>query len=107
MTAGHQKITLDRVEYIRADAVQPPLTGKRAVLVLDRGWIVAGDVSDEDGRIKVTRAVHVRSWSSIGFDGMIANPKCGNVVLKPIPNGFDAPADAEIFRVPVSDNWGL
>ena len=103
-----KKITLDGVDYVRADSVEPaPLPGKRAVLVLDRGWIVAGDVDDVDGRIKVTRALHVRSWSGIGFDGMIANPKGGSVVLKSLPNGFDVPADAELFRVPVDDKWGL
>lgn len=103
-----QEITLDGVKYVRADSVKPaPLPGKRAVLVLDRGWIVAGDVETVNGRLKVTRAVHVRSWSSIGFDGMIANPKSKDVTLKPFPNGFDVPADAELFRVPVDDSWGL
>jgi hypothetical protein len=103
-----KKITLDGVDYVRADSVEPaPIPGKRAVLVLDRGWIIAGDLSESNGRIKVTRAVHVRSWSGIGFDGMIAHPKSGNVVLKPLPNGFDVPADAELFRVPVDDKWGL
>jgi hypothetical protein len=80
---------------------------KRCVLVLDRGWIVAGDVEDVDGRIRVTRAVHVRRWESVGFDGMIADPKSTKVTIKPFPNGFDCPADSEIFRVPVSDDWGL
>jgi hypothetical protein len=109
-----KKITLDGVEYVRADQAQPaPLPGKRYVLVLDRGWIVAGDVTDVAGdpnhgaRIKVTRALHVRSWSSVGFDGMVASPKGGNVVVKPLPNGFDCPADAELFRVPVADDWGM
>ncbi len=100
-----QKITLDGVDYVRADAVVAP--GKRYVLVLDRGWIVAGDVEDVGGRIKVTRAVHVRGWDSIGFDGMIANSKDSKVRLKAIPNGFDCPSDSEIFRVPVPDTWGL
>jgi hypothetical protein len=105
---GLQEITLDGVKYVRADSVgQAPKSGKRCVLVLDRGWIVAGDVEDVDGRIKVSRALHVRSWSVIGFDGMVANPKGGKVQLRPMPSGFDCPADAEIFRVPVGDSWGL
>ena len=108
MSCNVKKITIDGVEYVRADSVETAAKpGKRAVLVLDRGWIVAGDVETVDGRLKVTRALHVRSWSSIGFDGMIASPKSSNVVLKPLPNGFDAPVDSEIFRVPVGDDWGL
>lgn len=97
------EITVDGVKYVRADALP---NGKRAVLVLDRGWIVAGDVEDVGGRIKVTRAVHVKRWESIGFDGMVADPKSTKVFLASVPNGFDCPADAELFRVPVSDDWG-
>jgi hypothetical protein len=97
-------IEMDGVKYVRADAA-PKCA--RAVLVLDRGWIVAGDCEDKDGRIIVTRALHVRSWSEIGFDGMIANPKHSKVVLKPMPNGFDCPSDAELFRVHVQDDWGM
>jgi len=104
---GFKEITLDGVKYVRADQIAPAPTGKRAVLVLDRGWIVAGDVIEKDGRILVSRALHVRNWSEIGFDGMIANPKSNKVTLKNLPNGFDVPSDAEIFRVPVSDDWGM
>ncbi len=98
-----KSIEIDGVKY----TPETKLPGKRYVVVLDRGWIVAGDVEDKDGRIKITRAAHVRSWSLIGFDGMIAKGKGDNVVIKPIPNGFDCPADAELFRVPVADDWGL
>ena len=109
MEMNVKEIELNGEKYIRksdaaADHGKP---GKRAVLVLDRGWIIAGDVEDVEGRIKVTRALHVRGWDSIGFDGMIVNPKDPKVRLRPIPNGFDCPADAEIFRVPVEDSWGL
>lgn len=107
MNDSPKELAIDGVRYIRNDLVTTPITGTRAVLVLDRGWIVAGDVTEKDGRLKVTRAVHVRSWSNIGFDGMVANPKNSNVTIKPIPNGFDVPADAELFRVPVADDWGL
>ena len=105
------EVSINGVKYVRADSVpaaETPPTGKRAILVLDRGWIVVGDVDDANGRISVTRAVHVRSWSSIGFDGLVASGGRGSsVVVRSIPNGFDAPADAELFRVPVEDNWGL
>jgi len=105
---GVEEISINGIKYLRADSiVEKAKAGKRAVLVLDRGWIVAGDVEDVNGRIKVTRALHIRSWSNIGFDGMIANSKASGVVIKPFPNGFDCPADCELFRVPVSDDWGL
>lgn len=79
----------------------------RAVIVVDRGWIFAGDVTREDGRIKLANAVWVFSWERIGFDGVIADPKNPLAKIKPIPNGVDIPAGAEVFCVPVADGWGL
>jgi len=93
---------IDGIEYIRADSA----AGKRAVIVCDRGWIFAGDVTEENGRIRLARAIHVCSWSDIGFDGLITAGKSTKVVLKPISD-VDIPADSELFRVAVSDNWGL
>lgn len=81
--------------------------GPRAVVVVDRGWIFAGDVSEEDGRIKLYRAVWVFRWREIGFDGMIANPNSGHVELRKLDSVVDVPADCELFRVPVCDDWGL
>ena len=97
-----KKITVDGVEY---RAVEP--TGNRAVVVVDRGWIFAGDVEDVDGRIRITRAVHVFRWTGgIGFAKMIESPDSEHVDLRPVSD-VDMPADAELFRVPVSEDWGL
>ena len=78
----------------------------RAIVIVDRGWIFAGDVKQGKGRITLSRAIHVRSWSSIGFDGMIAAPKSTQVNLRSVPD-VTIPDNAEIFRVPVPDDWGL
>ena len=99
-------IKIDDVEYIRSDLVSQPVTGVRAVIVVDRGWIFAGDVTRENGRIKLSRAIHVFRWEAIGFDGMIANPKSSKVTLKPLAD-VDMPASSEIFAIPVVDEWGL
>ena len=103
-------ITINGVSYVRADQVptaQAPIHGKRAVFVVDRGWMVAGDVTEENGRIKLSRALHIFKFESIGFDGMVKDPKSKKVDLRPLPNGFDLPSDSEIFRVWVDDSWGL
>lgn len=105
MDCSVKKITIDGVEYVRADAVAPP-TGKRAVLVADRGWIFAGDIERKDGRIKITRAVHVFSWQAGGFSLCISDPKKAQADLRPITD-VDMPAECELFAVPVSDDWGL
>jgi len=107
METSINTITVNGVDYVRADQIQQPVVGNRAVIVVDRGWIFAGDVVREDGRIKLSRAIHVFRWESIGFDGMIANPKSNKVTLKPLSNGVDIPQGAEVFCVPVLAEWGL
>ena len=82
-------------------------TLQRAIIVVDRGWIFAGDVTREGGRIKLDNAVWVFSWSSIGFDGVIADPKNKNVTLRKMPQPVDIPEASEIFCIPVKDGWGL
>jgi hypothetical protein len=83
---------------------QEPKKGNRAVVVVDRGWIFAGDVTEANGRIRLDRAVWLFSWEKIGFNGVIDNPEKADI--RPI-DPVDIPAGAEIFRVPVSDHWGL
>ena len=95
------EITVDGVRYA------PVTTGNRAVVVVDRGWIFAGDVTEENGRIRLTRVVWVFKWSGIGFDQMISNPTSDKVQLRSMSAPVDMPVDAEVFRVPVSADWGL
>ena len=94
------KITINGVEYV---PVKPAATGCRAVVVVDRGWIFAGDVTRENGRIRLSRAVHVFSWDSIGFAKMVETEEAD---LRPIAD-VDMPEGAEIFCVPVHEQWGL
>ena len=59
-------------------------SGNRCVVVVDRGWIFAGDLTEENGRIRLTRAVWVFRWESIGFAAVVANPKTTGVDIRPI-----------------------
>jgi hypothetical protein len=97
-------IKINEVEYVRADSIKAQPTGNRAVVVVDRGWIFAGDVERKDGFIYLSRALHVFKWESVGFAGMIENTKKAD--LRPIAD-VQIPEGAEIFCVPVSENWGL
>jgi len=94
-------ITIKGVEYAPVKS-----NGNRAVIVVDRGWIFAGDVTRENGRIKLSRALHVFKWQSLGFAGMIEDPKKAKADLRPVAD-VDVPAGAEIFAVQVSDDWGI
>ena len=96
----NKSVTIDGIEYVPAAP-----KGKRAVVVIDRGWIAAGDVSEENGRIHLSRAVWVFGWKTVGFNAIIDDPSKADI--RPFPNGFNVPAASEIFRVPVKDDWGL
>lgn len=102
-----ERIKIDSTEYVRADMAPTPRTGTRAVVVVDRGWVFAGDVARNNGRITLTRAVWVFRWESIGFDGVLRNPKDGKVQIRKMPEAVDLPEASEIFCVPVADDWGL
>ena len=106
MQATVQTITINGVDYVPADQVKQRPTGNRAIIVVDRGWIFAGDVTRENGRIKLANALHVFKWETLGFSGMIADPKKAKADLRPVAD-VDIPEGAEVFCVPVPDGWGL
>ena len=97
-----EKVVINGVEYA---PVKKP-TGSRAVVVVDRGWIFAGDVTRANGRIMLTNALHVFKWECDGFSGMIANPQKARADLRKVAD-VDIPEGAEVFCVPVADGWGL
>ena len=103
------ELMVNGVKYVPASSI-PPKTpapkGTRAVIVVDRGWIFAGNVVRKDNRIYLSNACQVWRWESIGFNGMIDDPKSSKVVVKKCAD-VEIPATSEIFAVPVSDNWGL
>jgi len=104
-SAELSSISVNGVAYVRADslpAAKP--NGNRAVIIVDRGWIFAGDITRENGRIRISRAVWVFSWESCGFAKVIEDPS--NADIRPMAD-VDMPEGAEIFCVPVNDQWGL
>lgn len=102
------EIEVNGVKYVRADQVAAaPIPGKRAVVVVDRGWIFAGDVTEENGRIRLSRAVWVFRWESCGFAAVVADPKKSKADIRPLSTVVDLPEGAEVFRLPVGDDWGM
>lgn len=95
-------VIIDGVEYAPINKA----SGNRAVVVVDRGWIFAGDVTRENGRIRLARALHVFKWESLGFAAMVDAPQKAKADLRPVAD-VDIPEGAEIFCVPVSAEWGL
>lgn len=94
-----KNIVIAGVEYTPAQKI-----GARAVVVIDRGWIFAGDVRRENGRIYLSRAVWVFKWDSVGFAAVVADPSKADI--RPIDD-VELPEVSEIFSIPVGDDWGL
>lgn len=95
-------VMIDGVKYKQAQE-----SGNRHVLVVDRGWIFAGDLSEENGRIYLDRAVWVFRWDAVGFAAVVADPKASKADIRTMFTRVDVPRDAEIFRLPVHSEWGL
>ncbi|MFH1500279.1 MAG: hypothetical protein ABII82_20935, partial [Verrucomicrobiota bacterium] len=98
------KIEIDGVEYVSMASIARAIpAGTRAVVVVDRGWIFAGDVTEENGRIYLDRAVWVFRWERIGFAAALDNPTADGVDIRPVSHRVDIPAASEVYRVPVRD----
>ena len=97
-----EKVVIYGKTYVPESAAP---TGTRAVVVVDRGWIFAGDVSRVGGNLILDRAVHVRKWTSGWFGGMLENPK--NADIGKMTTQVVVPEASVIFSCPVGDSWGL
>lgn len=102
-----EKISINGIDYVSVDFVAQPRSGTRAVVVVDRGWIFAGDVSEENGRIYLDRAVWVFRWERVGFAAVVQNPEAAGADIRPLSTRIDLPAGSEVFRLPVADDWGM
>ena len=106
-TASLSTIEINGVTYAPVGSNTIP-TGNRHVVIIDRGWIVAGDVTKDEvtQELIVSNALHVFRWESIGFAGVLKDPKSSKVTLMDIPYPVKVPASSVIFTVPVPENWG-
>lgn len=100
-----ETLEINGEKYQKVGPGLPP--GRRAVVVVDRGWIFAGDVTEENGRIYLDNAVWVFSWESVGFASVVEDPKKAKADIRRLSTRVDLPADSEIFRMPVAAGWGL
>ena len=108
VSANLSSIEVNGVTYVPQDSSNTIPTGNRAVVVIDRGWIFAGNVTtcELTGELTITNAVHVFRWESIGFTGVLSDPKSDKVTLKECDYPVKVPSGSVIFSVPVNEDWG-
>ena len=81
--------------------------GDRAVFVIDRGFIYAGDWSLSDGQYTLSNAVNLRRYESIGFEGVLADPNSPKATIVKMPYPVLVPSGSVLFLIPVPQGWGL
>ena len=105
----YQVLEINGVMYVPEKAASPTVlpAGNRAVFVLDRGFIYAGDYNLSDGQYVLSNAVNLRKYESIGFEGVLANPKSTNATIVSMPYPVVIPTGSVLFMIPVPSGWGL
>ena len=105
-------IEINGIIYVPQSTANTLPSGNRNIVVVDRGWIFAGDVefvafNDATQELVLNNAVWLFKWESIGFDGVIKNPKSSQVTICKMDNPVVIPQQSVVFKVPVSSRWGL
>jgi hypothetical protein len=78
-----QTISIDDVEYIRADSVttKPDPTGEVRIVVLQRGWVVIGYYTEDGDEVTVEQASVIRVWGTTKGLGELVDGPTKNTVL--------------------------
>lgn len=78
-----ETIRIDEVEYVRADSVDAKPT-KKQIVILQRGWVVIGNVSKEGTDFTISNCSVIRSWgTSKGLGEIALNGPTSNTKLDP------------------------
>ena len=67
-----ETITIDDVQYIRAD-IRPPVAGDVRIVILQRGWVMVGRLERDGSRCILHNASVVRVWGTTKGLPEIAN----------------------------------
>jgi len=85
-------LKIDEVEYVRADSVKVAPTTKQ-IVVLQRGWIIVGDVEKNETEVCINNCSVIRIWGTskglgeIAENGPTSKTKldlCPNVIVHPL-----------------------
>lgn len=80
-------ITIDDVQYVRADSIKQPVpTGPIKILVLDRGFVYVGRLSEEENEgsyLVLNNAHNIRYWGTENGLGELVNGPLKDTKLDP------------------------
>ena len=96
---------IDDVQYIKADSVNVKPTTKQ-IVVLQRGWVVIGDVNKEDDEVAINNASVIRIWgTSKGLGEIAENGATDKTKLDPCPPLTVHPMTVILYMNVNEDKW--
>jgi hypothetical protein len=100
-----ETMMIDDVKYIRADQAEVKPTTKQ-IVVLQRGWIVVGDVEKNDAEVKINNCSVIRVWgTSKGLGELAENGKTPSTKLDPCPPVIAHPLSVVLYMNVNEENW--
>jgi hypothetical protein len=87
------------------DIVSDEATGDLSIVVLHRGWVFVGELSDsKSGGLRLGNVRNVRKWDSGGFGRLTRGAKSSGAVLD-AAQPMEFYADAMIFSAALPEGW--
>ena len=100
-------ISINDVLYVRADSITEPVKPtKKQIVVLQRGWVVIGDVEKSAEEIKISNASVVRVWGTTkGLGELAENGATSKTVLDKCPPVIAHPLSVVLFMNVNESKW--
>ena len=96
---------IDEVKYVRADNIDVKPTTKQ-IVVLQRGWIVIGDVNKSENEVTIKNCSVIRVWgTSKGIGEIAENGKTSKTVLDKSPDVVVHPLSVVLYMNVNMDKW--
>ena len=99
-------ISINNVQYVRANSVQQKPT-KKQIVVLQRGWIVVGDVSKDGQEVIISNCSVIRVWGTKdGLGELAEHGPLENTKLDKCPYDVSVHELSIVLKMSVNeDNW--
>ena len=99
-------MSINQVVYVRKDSINFVET-KKQIVVLQRGWVVIGDIEKTVEEIKITNCSVIRTWgTSKGLGELAENGITTNTKLDPCPSIAVHPLSVVLYMNVNESNWG-
>ena len=100
-----ETIMIDEVKYIRADQTKVTPT-KKQIVVLQRGWIVVGDISKTNEEVTIKNCSIIRVWgTSKGLGEIAESGATSKTVLDKSPDIIVHPLSVVLYMNVNMGKW--